>query len=547
MSSVFGKINAKNGIDTDGILNIFNSTASTSSTTGSFVCAGGVGISGDLYVGGTVNHEKVEVIPTTTATITLSKYITSIQDAGTYSLANFTGTFPEVGRKRIILPDSWSALSSGTDSSIIAVATSGTSVYVGGAFSTAGGVSASSIAVWDTVARTWSALGSGTNGNVFAITIIGSDVYVGGSFTLAGGITANSIAKWDTLTSTWSALIDGGNNGVSGGSGAILVMAAESTNLYVGGNFTSAGGVANTVRIAKWSGSAWSALGTGISTNSVSAIAVENATSVYVGGDFTGAGGVANTVRIAKWNGTVWSALGTGISTGIVNVIAMDGSAAFVGGTFTGAGGVANTIRIARWTGAAWTALVATLPTASNGISNGTVNDIVVLNSTNVYVGGTFTSSGTPIFNFIMKWNGSNTWSGLGSGIYSNVNALALNGTDLYVGGAFTSSTDAINLNRIAKFSEPISVFLTFNSDVDSLTLGSGGEVEFVSVPTFGQNEYRWKMVQSIDIETNKTRFISINVRPGLMPPNGVAGDVYYDSGTNKLRCHNGTVWNDLF
>lgn len=26
-----------------------------------------------------------------------------------------------------------------------------------------------------------------------------------------------------------------------------------------------------------------------------------------------------------------------------------------------------------------------------------------------------------------------------------------------------------------------------------------------------------------------------------------VAGDVYYDSGTNKLRCWNGTSWNDLF
>lgn len=32
-----------------------------------------------------------------------------------------------------------------------------------------------------------------------------------------------------------------------------------------------------------------------------------------------------------------------------------------------------------------------------------------------------------------------------------------------------------------------------------------------------------------------------------MAEPTGVAGDVYYDSSSNKLRCHNGTIWNDLF
>ena len=34
---------------------------------------------------------------------------------------------------------------------------------------------------------------------------------------------------------------------------------------------------------------------------------------------------------------------------------------------------------------------------------------------------------------------------------------------------------------------------------------------------------------------------------PMTQPANPQAGDVYYDSGTNKLRCYNGTIWNDLF
>ncbi len=34
---------------------------------------------------------------------------------------------------------------------------------------------------------------------------------------------------------------------------------------------------------------------------------------------------------------------------------------------------------------------------------------------------------------------------------------------------------------------------------------------------------------------------------PQTTPSSPLAGNVYYDSGTNKLRCYNGTTWNDLF
>ena len=39
----------------------------------------------------------------------------------------------------------------------------------------------------------------------------------------------------------------------------------------------------------------------------------------------------------------------------------------------------------------------------------------------------------------------------------------------------------------------------------------------------------------------------AINFNSYSSAPAGSAGDVYYDSTTNKLRCHNGTSWNDLF
>jgi hypothetical protein len=42
---------------------------------------------------------------------------------------------------------------------------------------------------------------------------------------------------------------------------------------------------------------------------------------------------------------------------------------------------------------------------------------------------------------------------------------------------------------------------------------------------------------------SGQTRFFPLSTAPS----GAEAGDVYYDSGTNKLRCYDGTAWNDLF
>ena len=85
----------------------------------------------------------------------------------------------------------------------------------------------------------------------------GTNLYAGGDFTTAGGVTANYIAKWDG--SAWSAL----GSGMSATMRCVYALAVSGTDLYAGGDFTTAGGVpAN--HIAKWDGSAWSALGSGM-------------------------------------------------------------------------------------------------------------------------------------------------------------------------------------------------------------------------------------------------------------------------------------------
>ncbi|WP_439153799.1 DUF2793 domain-containing protein [Yoonia sp.] len=38
-----------------------------------------------------------------------------------------------------------------------------------------------------------------------------------------------------------------------------------------------------------------------------------------------------------------------------------------------------------------------------------------------------------------------------------------------------------------------------------------------------------------------------LNLAPGVAPVSPMAGDVYFDTATAKLRCHDGTIWHDLF
>jgi PKD repeat protein len=326
----------------------------------------------------------------------------------------------------------------GLDYDAIAIAVSGTNVYVGGYFNTAGSSNnyVNGIATWN--GTNWSALGSGLQGQyrgyVTALAVSGTNLYVGGSFTNAGGAEANNLALWDGTN--WY----GGDIG-----GTVYALAANGTNLYVGGSFTNAFGLPVN-NIVLWDGSNLWSLSGGIRaaypfSPAVRAIAVSG-TNVYVGGAFTNAGGVAVN-NIAVWNGTKWSALGAGVSGttkfSSVYALAISGTNLYVGGIFTNAGGVSAN-NIATWNGASWSPL-------AGGVGNsdlGYVNALAV-SGTNLYVGGGFTNVGAVTVNDIAMWNGS-SWSALGSGIGTPrkdadesdaVQCLAMVGTNLLVGGFF--------------------------------------------------------------------------------------------------------------
>jgi hypothetical protein len=121
---------------------------------------------------------------------------------------------------------------------VIARAVSGTNVFVGGGFTTAGGTSASYVAQWN--GSSWSPLGSGMNGGVIALAASGANLYAGGDFTTAGGVPANYVAQWNG--SSWlplgSCINNNENEFVNTLVDALLVSA---NRLFVGGDFGTAG------------------------------------------------------------------------------------------------------------------------------------------------------------------------------------------------------------------------------------------------------------------------------------------------------------------
>lgn len=147
----------------------------------------------------------------------------------------------------------WTVLGTGLNGTCLGLAIGADgSLYAGGEFTTAGGVTVNGIAKWSNSA--WSALGTGMAGGattrVYSIGA-GKDgtIYAGGEFTSASGVSASNIAAWNGVT--WRALGAGANNIVR-----TLAVAPDGT-LWAGGVFTAAGGLTLPDRVARWNGSTW--------------------------------------------------------------------------------------------------------------------------------------------------------------------------------------------------------------------------------------------------------------------------------------------------
>jgi hypothetical protein len=359
---------------------------------------------------------------------------------------------------------------------------SGPALFVGGQFTQVGQQTIDGIAKWD--GSNWSALGSGLSDSgtvrVYDMQIYddggGDALYVGGIFDTAGGQPANRIAKWDGTN--WTPLFTGVDS---------TVFALEVFNdghgekLFVGGLFSYAGSIPAEY-IAKWDGTEWKSLGVDLANNAlVESLAVfddGSGPALFAGGSFEDAGG-AGANSIAKWDGTNWSPLGSGITGGgpkvIKSMIVFDdgtGPALFAGGIFSIAGGIPVN-HLAKWDGANWSDIGSAIAYTSQSVLAFSIFDDGTGSA--LYVAGTFASAGGTSASNIVRWDGS-LWSTLDDGVNAFAHSFATfddgSGPALFVGGGFTAANDSGD-SYLAKWGSQASSSLT--SDIATLSLTTGG------------------------------------------------------------------------
>jgi trimeric autotransporter adhesin len=317
-------------------------------------------------------------------------------------------------------------------------------VAAGGSWSAPG----ANITVYDGVQ--WGSLGSAgsvlsgdfNNSPLCIGELANGDLLVGGSFSAVDGVPCSGLARHDG--STWSAF---GSFAISFPAPFPQLNALARTgngDLLAGGFFSYMIGVpGNTAGIARWNGSSWQTLGTGLGGTQyvgVHGIATTANGHAIVCGQFPTAGGLP-VGNVARWNGIGWSTLGSGANGRVDCAVEMPNGDIVVSGPFTQAGGI-NAANIARWNGTTWSPLGSGLNAAATGLA--------VLPNGNLVAAGNFSQAGGAAVGFIARWDGA-SWSSLGGGMNNGVeNLMRLPDGDLLATGPFTlaGATPAVGIAR---------------------------------------------------------------------------------------------------
>ena len=337
----------------------------------------------------------------------------AVSPGGVYVGGEFTdaGGIPDADRIASWNGSTWSALSSSvsqiSNGRVSAIAVSGGNVYAGGSFQNAGGeANADFLAVWD--GTSWkpfcNAAGPAFAGNVTSLQIIGQTLYVGGEFQNGAGIaSADYLLACALATGASSSTVSDPAHPFSG---SVYALAADTNGtLYAGGGFSNLENVPAADNVAYLpAGGSWQAMGAGAGpcgcavTTFVRGLTTVG-TDAYIGTDANDVAGIAQADHVARWNGSAWSALGAdsgganGWFPAISSISALSGTGPylFVAGSFQNAGGDARADNVAFFDGSAWH------PVGSDGAGNGPWigNGLALaLVDRQLYAAGSFTSAG---------------------------------------------------------------------------------------------------------------------------------------------------------
>lgn len=298
----------------DGPVYSFSSTGSTIYMAGNF-----------LHVNGTARTRAAAV--TTTGALTAwapepggDRPVTVVATPARVYLGGFFSSMGGVARPGLAAVDpATGALDAGFDAAVggplRAMAVSGGRLYIGGDFSTVGGVARDRVAAVDAqtgaLDATWNAgaLGAVHARGIYveAVAVRGSRVFMGGSFTSVAGVTRNYVAALDgttgALDATWNPALAVGHNG----NGDVYTITPTDSAIYLGGQSqmtVAEGGTSRhgvaAVHPVTGALTSWSA-----DTGEVRGISVSDA-AVYLAGSFSGVGGASrpNTAAVGT-DGTV--------------------------------------------------------------------------------------------------------------------------------------------------------------------------------------------------------------------------------------------------
>lgn len=343
--------------------------------------------------------------------------------------------------------EAWSILGSGMNHVVHALQPYRDELVATGWFTEAGGAPAHRIATWN--GRSWRAFPSAVDDDIRAMTEYRGWLIAGGDLQRAGEASVRHIARWDGAR--WQPLVDD-STGVDGVNGEVHSLTVFRDELIVSGDFWEAGGIPSR-GVARWNGSSWKPLGTGVNTSNTEAVCVYE-DQLIVGGYFTSAGDMPMN-GIASWDGTSWHALGSGvggITVPLVRSLAVFRGDLIAGGIFTTAGdNPANAI--ARWDGQTWHPLGSGIRFLPWDPPLAEVRTLAVYDD-RLYAGGLFFVAGETRANDIASWDGS-TWEALdpGLGVTGIIYNLAVSGSDLVAGGGFIHAGSR-PANRIARLVE---------------------------------------------------------------------------------------------
>ena len=304
------------------------------------------------------------------------------------------------------VPLDWSPT---TNAQVEALFVSGTTMYIGGQFSQVNGTGRNRAASVDAISGSLSPFNP--NVDVSGATTVrafardGSTLYMAGAFGTVGGVSRVGVAAVDPTTGglqAWNANV----NGAVYAMGIIVPINLNPPTIFLGGQFTQAGGQArnNLAAISSSTGlaNAWNpSPNAAVHSMVVLGTGLGGINRVYVGGAFSFIGGQPRSCLAwidAAGAATPWAPN----PNGLVYALAISGSNVVAAGAFTAIGGQPRN-HIAS------VSLDSSLPidwdpNTTGGIPAGYVYKLLRVNQT-IYAGGTFTHvAATPRPHFVGIW-----------------------------------------------------------------------------------------------------------------------------------------------